>query len=199
MSQATLQVLGDSYAVRFCNFFRSNPELAESLRPSLVRGISGARISDIKVFVKLNISDLQRELPLLILLGTNDFLADVDLAAFKNKFLSLLRLLRRNYPGMAIVFTTLPLYPRVSKSTSAIARLHQINNFLLTLRSDLVKVIDLPQEINQAQYFHAYYGNSGRRDGIHFNNAAFLKLIPLIEKSVLPSPSNSSSYSQQST
>lgn len=192
MSQAlnvkTFQVLGDSYAVRFINFFQANPGLAGILQPVLVKGISGARISDFKVFIKLNRSVLQEHLPLLIFLGTNDFLADADLVAFKNAFLSFLRRLRLNYPTMVLVFTTLPYYPRIRNVTPAMTRLLQVNRFLLTLRSNLVKVIELPLELSQFKFFHAYYGNSRRRDGIHFNGDAFQKLIPLIEKALSPLP-----------
>lgn len=184
----TLQVFGDSFATRFYNFYRRNPNLVGSLDPILVRGISGAKIADLKSFIKLNSSAVHQSSPLLVFLGTNDFLANADTATFKNNFLSFLRLLRRHYPRMVIVFTTLPIYPRIRNSAAAVARLHQTNRFLLTLRSDVIKVINLPDELNRLSFFHAYYGNSARRDGIHFNNEAFLKLIPIIEKSLLPLP-----------
>lgn len=182
----TLQVLGDSYAIRFCNFANSNPVLTGKLLPVLVRGISGAKVSDLKSYVKLNRSSLQQDLPLLFFLGTNDFLANSDIVKFKNTFLSFLRMLRRNYPRMVIVFATLPCYPRIVNSTPAVTRLQQINKFFLTLRSDFVKVIDLPQELSHIHYFHIYYGSSRRRDKIHFNGDAFQKLIPLIENSLSP-------------
>lgn len=178
-----IQVLGDSYAKRFFNFSQGFPGLTGTLRPILIKGISGARVNDLKNFVKVNISAIQPNIPLLFFLGTNDFFANVDFTVFKNSFLSFLRLLRRTYPGMAIVFTTLPNYPRIRNSTPELARLGKVNRFLLTLRSDSVKVIELTDELNQLQFFHAYYGKSNRHDGIHFNDGAFGKLIPLIENS----------------
>lgn len=179
-----LQVIGDSYAARFHNFSQTNPELTGNLQSILIRSISGARVCDLKKFIKSNISVIQSHIPLLVFLGNNDFLANVEITVFKNTFLSFLRLLRRNYPGMVIVFTTLPLYPRIRNSLSAVNRLRQMNRFLLTLTSEFTKVIGLPDELDDVKYFHVYYGRSMRRDGIHFNNGAFSALVPEIERTI---------------
>lgn len=172
-----LQVIGDSFARRFTDFLKVG---SHSLFSMFSLGISGAKIQDVKYHIKQKTLPIVVDIPLLVLIGTNDFLSGVGPAFFKNQFLSLLRLIRRTYPGIVVILVTLPSYPRVRSNSAAIQELHRINSFLLTLQSESTKVVKLPHYFANLDFFHAFYGKSRRRDGIHFNKLAHQALEPLL-------------------
>jgi lysophospholipase L1-like esterase len=176
-----IQILGDSYARRFAQYLRQVSKSVDSLHCEWDHGISGARISDLKGYLKGNIN-IQASIPLLILIGTNDFLDSIDPRDFKNQFLSLLRLVRRKLPGIVIILATLPQYPRISQDLHAVQTLHLINRFLVTLRSDTTRVIQLAAHLSSPQFFHSYYGASRRVDKIHLNNLGHQTLLSLLKR-----------------
>jgi len=179
-----IQVLGDSFAVRFKRFLDSKPPGSENLNCIFSKGISGATVPVLKAFVKTHRTALRGNVPLILFLGTNDFFTRVQPSVFRDSLKSFLRFLRRTYAGCRLVLFTLPTYPRVGNSVPELQRRQRINNFLVTLQSDIVRVIRLPENFSCPDYFHAFYGKSWRRDGMHFNDRAYCELLPLLLKAL---------------
>jgi len=179
-----IQVLGDSYATRFINFLESGQPGTEKFKCIYGKGISGATVSVLKAYVKTHRTALNGTVPLLLFFGTNDYFANVQPIVFKQAVKAFLRFFRTTYPDCTLVFCTLPKYPRVGNSVFHIQRLQKINNFLLTLRSETVRVIKLPDNFSSSDYFHAFYGRSLRRDEMHLNQKAYSELLPILRNSL---------------
>lgn len=182
---AVIQVLGDSFAKRFMSFLNRPASNAQSsgLRYSYGVGYSGAKVHTIKTFIKSQRVVFSNADPLLLLLGTNDFLGQTPESVFKNELLSLLRLLRRTNPGIRLILVPLPNYPRARDSKSQ-ERLNRVNLFFQTLQSTDLKVVKLTIEFSRLDFFHRKYQNSNRRDDIHFNDLAHRALVPLVNQAI---------------
>jgi len=140
------------------------------------KGISGATIHDIKVEFKRRSRILDRNIPLLIFVGTNDIFKGTTVNHMNNQVKSLVKLITRLYPGIPIILSELPAFPKGSPAELHRAKL--FNKFLSTLASPDRSIVIFPSQLIMVQrsHFQRYYPD-GRIDLIHFStigNRVFL-------------------------
>lgn len=179
-----VQVLGDSYATRYMKFLEGCT--VKSLQCIGGMGISGANIGQLKRALKhTNTASLPFCASIIIFIGTNDLLSSTPATVFKNQFLSLIKLLSKIFAKSQLIFVELPVFPRLQHNPSFTRSVEATNLFLRSLRSDRIAVVTLPPHLNNQQYFHAFYGKSKRRDGIHLNNLGYQELTPYIVSAIV--------------
>lgn len=176
-----VNIIGDSFARRL-SLFLNKPD--SQLRPVATVGISGATISDLKLFLKQNRPVLNLNKPCILAIGNNDVLKRCSLEDTKSKFLSLRKLIRRMYGTIKLIILQLPIYPRISKDQSIIQVIKSINSFIATWADLNTKIIRLTVEFDQFNYFCKFFGKSSRRDGIHWNSLGQRELVRLVVRAL---------------
>lgn len=172
-----IQVLGDSYARRFVEFLMAQPDNTANIHCEQVHSISGGQVADIKAYLKSKTPKLDPCMPLLLFLGVNDILRATPFEKFKKIFLSIIRILRRRLPGVAIIISEIPYMPRVSDSPSKILLVEQYNEFFASLQTTNVRLLHTASLTKHASNFHMYYSNSSKKDLIHLNTKGYFALM----------------------
>lgn len=139
-------------------------------------GLSGAKIHDLKNFLKRERIKFDTNIPLVVFIGTNDIFKDSDDSEMCAQYTALLKFLRKSSPDVALILLQLPTYPRAQKSPSKIEKISKFNQFLSTLNNNRTKVFSLQNRLDPYQDFHRFYARSSRVDGIHLNDMGNKKL-----------------------
>lgn len=174
-----LRVLGDSYATRYIRFLGETADTDLQCMDGM--GISGANILQFKRALKsANLASRPFCANILIFIGANNLLQSTQPKVFKKQVLSLVKLLVKIFPNSQLIFAELPVFPRVQQNPSLIRSIEAANTFLRSLRSDRTAVVSVPPQLTNSKYFHAFYGKSNKRDGIHLNHLGYKELTPCI-------------------
>lgn len=170
--------MGDSLTRRLTRTIRSagcNIAIARSV------GVSGAKVRDIKALVKRNQLDLHPRLRLIVWLGTNDIFSKTPLPVLLSQYKSLLRQIRKRWPGIRLTLLGLPYFPRARADPVARETIRRFNIFLHSLSSPTSRVIFLADTLAATRLYHRTYPRTGRPDGIHLNEVGNKRLIGFLE------------------
>lgn len=175
-----IQILGDSHGKRLGYYIEklSRRPHAQIFCPNNF-SFSGAGISDLKANWKKSRPSFNSNVPLLVCLPCNDLLAGTELSIIKSKFLSLLRLIRRQYPGIKLLLTQLPIFPRCRTMPKTLSEIKAFNIFLSTLENQNTFIVPLDRHVGN-EHFIQFYPRSAKKDELHLNdlgNGIFLRLL----------------------
>lgn len=163
-----IQLLGDSMVNRLKEHIRRSDSGTVNIKQSI--GISGARIQEVKKFLKQERIKFDPGIKLLIFVGTNDIFKNSQQAEMQNQFKSLLKLIRRQSPGLSVIISQLPVYPRARNSHTKMQNINEFNQFLSTLANENTAILSPSTFLDIKYDFHKYYSYSLRVDGIHLND-----------------------------
>lgn len=168
----TIQLIGDSLARRFGFFLSRSPRFAGRIRVAADFSVSGLTIGGLKELVKNGTVKLSPQHPVLMFIGTNDILRGADSLAVKQQYKSLIRLLRRRFPGIFLIILQVPDFPKIRQDPSALATVAYFNKCVEGFQASDTSVLRVAVPLGEEKYFCKFYGRSRKRDGIHFNDLA---------------------------
>lgn len=168
----TVQLIGDSLARRFGFYLARSRQTSDKLCVSADFSVSGLTISGLKDLVKAGTVQLNPDHPVVMFIGTNDVLRGSDPFIVKQQLKSLVRLLRRRFPEILLVLVEIPDFPKIQHDVSALAAVKYFNKCLLGFHAASTFILRIANELADEKYFCKFYGNSNRRDGIHYNDLA---------------------------
>lgn len=171
-SVPTIQLIGDSIARRFGFFLNRIPQTSRHL--SVTADFSGLTIGGLKDLVKRSTVKLSSRHLVLMFIGTNDVLARLgaDSITVKQQFKSLVRLLRRRFPGILLTILQVPDFPKIQQNPPAFAAVAFLNKCMKGFHALDTLVLRIAVPLADTKFFCKCYGSSSRRDGIHFNDWA---------------------------
>lgn len=126
-SVPTIQLIGDSLARRFGFFLNRIPQTSRYLSVTADFSVSGLTIGGLKDLVKRGTVKLSSWHPVLMFIGTNDVLHGVNSRTIKQQFKSLVRLLRRRFPGTLLTILQIPDFPKIQQNPPTFAAVAFLN------------------------------------------------------------------------
>lgn len=182
-----LHLVGDSQFCRYyqyCQRISTNKYYNFKIQDKLVK--SGSTVHDIKSMLKQT-PPFQLKSNIVLFIGTNDVLRRVALHIFKAQYLSLIRLIKNKFQPANLILVMLPPFPKLLLDSTSLTIIDSINTFISTLHTNNVHILRLPITTENAEiYFHRYYHNSNRRDGIHLNDFGFnqlsIRLVDILQE-----------------
>lgn len=175
----TLHILGDSFARRFDSFLNSNQDQQSQITVLQHVSIAGCRINQLKYYLKSNRITFETNSPLALFIGSNDISKGSNLPLFKSQYLALIRYLQRTNPEIRLIINELPNYLRFRSTPSIMKFVQEVNQFFASLRSPNTMVITSNHIFQHERYFHSFYGNTTRIDGIHLNDLGHKELLQI--------------------
>lgn len=178
-NQLKIQFLGDSH-VRRLAFFLDRERSRLTVTNNL--SYSGITIPQLTDKVKEGTLRFEPGVPLFLNVGTNDMLKGVPAVVARRSLLTLLRVVRYQSPGIRVIVSQLPEFPRVQRGGQGniLREIGAFNHFLTTIQSPHTKVLRLSRITFGESKFIKYYPNSRRVDGIHFNKFGNENIVELL-------------------
>jgi lysophospholipase L1-like esterase len=162
-----IQLIGDSMVKRFDYFVKGNQTDLQIISSI---GLSGARIHELKEYLKSHRVKFNVSIPLVVFIGTNDIFKNTEHNHMCNQYKSLLRYVRNCTPGISIILVQLPTFPRALTRTGRTREIDMFNKYLATLANSKTKIFSFQDWLDQGTDFHKFYAHTSRVDGIHLNN-----------------------------
>lgn len=181
-----IQCLGSSHSRRLVEHLQRH-QRSKSSRLKCVFSFSfgGAQLVDMKRRIKEECPPISADFPLIVFIGGNDILQAVPLEQVKNRYKSLIRLLRRRYPDIRLVLTCMPIFPRCQGNFREVSDLENFNKFVASFSNDKTAIVPLNKHVTTSEYFIKRYPHSGRADLLHLNKKGYDVLVGLLSDCLL--------------